>query len=405
MKGLSFLFARRYLFSRKSHSVINIVSIVSAISISVPVMAMIILLSIFNGLEGMIESMYNVFDPDLEVRASRGKIFETDELEHKLKEVEEIAALSFVLEENVLFEYGDRQSLGVMCGVDSSYNKVIGIDTLMVSGEYRPWFGDMFQATLGRGMAYSLGVNVNIAKALNIYSVSRTEFSPLFAIKNYSSDRIFPSGIFVLDAESDSKYVFVPLEFAQNLLSQKDAATSIAISLKSTADQYVTKAKIEKLLKDDFVVLTRMEQNGDFYKIMNYEKWGVYFIILLVLIIASFSLIGSMTMLIIEKKAQMATLNAMGADISFLRSIFLREGLLIYFSGAFAGLILGILFCLAQQRWGFITISAPSILIDVYPIELRGTDILNVCLSFMLLSYLMARLTTLLTIKASDFKR
>lgn len=405
MKGLSLLFARRYLFSAKSHSVINIVSIVSAISISVPVMAMVVLLSIFNGLEGMIANMYDIFDPDIEVTASRGKLFEKGDLGKRLETIDGVENYSFVLDENVLFEYGDRQVVGMMRGVDSLYNRVAAMDEIIIAGDYKPYFGDMYQATVGRGVAYSLGLNINIATPLVVYTVGRGEYSPLFAMQNYRSERIFPGGVFALEAESDGSYVFVPLEFAQGLLSHPDGATSIAVSLVEGVDENRIKSQISRVLGDDFVVQTRMEQNGEFYKIMNYEKWGVYFIILLVLIIASFSLVGSMTMLIIEKRAQMTVLNAMGASVGFIRGIFLREGLLIYLSGAILGLIMGVTFCLAQQKWGFIAISAPSLLIEAYPIELQAGDLVRVCLSFCAMSYIVARFTTLLTIKASNFKK
>ncbi|MFI3266605.1 MAG: FtsX-like permease family protein [Rikenellaceae bacterium] len=404
-KSLSFFFARRYLFSRKSHSVINIISIVSAISISVPVMAMVILLSIFNGLEGMINSMYNIFDPDIEITAAQGKVFDQGSLFDKIQLVDGVENLSFMLEENVLLEYNDRQIVGVMRGVDQDYNKVVGMDTIIVGGEYKPLFGDMPQATVGRGMAYSLGINVNLPKPLMVYTVGRGEFSPLFAMQNYVRDRIFVGGVFALEAEADSKYVFVPIDFAQKLLSHDNKATSISIALESGANENRVKKELMEALGEDFVVETRLEQNSEFYKIMKYEKWGIYFIILLVLVIASFSLVGSLTMLIIEKRTQLSTLYAMGADIGFVRGVFIREGLLVYLSGAILGLIFGVLFCFAQQHWGFIAISAPTLIINSYPVELRVGDLIGVCASFTLLSYLMARMTTLLTIKASDFSK
>lgn len=403
MRGLSLLFARRYLFSHKSHSVINIVSIVSAVSISVPVMAMVILLSIFNGMESMITSMYGIFDPDIVITAARGKIFDQEDLSTKVASVEGIDALSYILEESVLLEYGDRQSVAIMRGVDSGYSDVTGIDTIVVQGKYQSWFGDMAQATLGRGVAYTLGMNASMARPLRIYTVGRAEFSPLFAINNYNSDQISVGGIFALDAESDSRYIFVPIEFARGLMDSDNGASTLAISLAEGASEQSVKQALQAAVGDDFEVRTRYEQNSQFYKIMNYEKWGIYFIILLVLIIASFSLVGSMTMLIIEKRRQMGTLRALGADIAFIRSIFVGEGLLVYLSGAMLGLLLGVLFCLAQQYFGFITISASTLLIDTYPVELRMGDVAGVCISFIAISYIIALVTTRLTIKSNSF--
>lgn len=392
MPRLPFFFARRYLFSKKSHSVINIISGVSAFSVSIPVMAMVILLSVFNGFEGLIKSMYQSFDPDIRITPERGKVFAIDSLpRERLLNIDGIQQVSYLLEDNAVFEYRDRQGFGVMCGVDSFYQEVVPIDSLTTEGEFRLQFGDFPEAFVGQGLAYTLGIRVNMNSPLTLYIPRRGRISPLLPF--YKKQNIFPSGVFALEAEVDSKYMLVPLSFAQELLDYPGEASSVAIRLQRGASSEQVQQRLEQLLGNEYKIASRYQQKESFYRIMVYEKWAIYFVILLVLIIASFSLIGSLVMLIIEKRKDAQTLITLGADVHLLRKIFITEGMLIYLIGATGGLILGVALAFAQQYFGFLTLAGETFLIDAYPVEVRFSDLIGITLTFIIVSYLISTFT------------
>ena len=394
MPRLPLFFARRYLFSKKSHSVINIVSGVSAFSVAIPVMAMVILLSVFNGFEGLIKSMYRSFDPDIRITPVRGKVFPIDSLpRERFLAIDGVRDAAYALEDNAVFEYRDRQAFGTMCGVDSLYRQVVPLDSLRTEGVFQLQFGDFPEAYVGQGMAYALGIRVNLNSPISVYVPRRGRVSPLLPYSFYKKQNIFPSGVFALEAEVEGKYVIVPLHFAQELLDYPGQASSVAIRLEADASPQRVQQQIGQWLGDDYKIQSRYQQKESFYRIMMYEKWGIYFIILLVLVIASFSLIGSLVMLIIEKRKDSQTLVTMGADTKLLRKIFVAEGMLIYLIGAGGGLLLGVALALAQQHFGFLKLSGETFLIDAYPVEVHPSDLAWVIVTFVSVSYLISVLT------------
>ena len=394
MPRLPLFFARRYLFSKKSHSVINIVSGVSAFSVAIPVMAMVILLSVFNGFEGLIKSMYRSFDPDIRITPVRGKVFPIDSLpRERFLAIDGVRDAAYALEDNAVFEYRDRQAFGTMCGVDSLYRQVVPLDSLRTEGVFQLQFGDFPEAYVGQGMAYALGIRVNLNSPISVYVPRRGRVSPLLPYSFYKKQNIFPSGVFALEAEVDGKYVIVPLHFAQELLDYPGQASSVAIRLEADASPQRVQQQIGQWLGDDYKIQSRYQQKESFYRIMMYEKWGIYFIILLVLVIASFSLIGSLVMLILEKRKDSQTLVTMGADTKLLRKIFVAEGMLIYLIGAGGGLLLGVALALAQQHFGFLKLSGETFLIDAYPVEVHPSDLAWVIVTFVSVSYLISVLT------------
>ena len=394
MPRLPLFFARRYLFSKKSHSVINIVSGVSTFSVAIPVMAMVILLSVFNGFEGLIKSMYRSFDPDIRITPVRGKVFPIDSLpRERFLAIDGVRDAAYALEDNAVFEYRDRQAFGTMCGVDSLYRQVVPLDSLRTEGVFQLQFGDFPEAYVGQGMAYALGIRVNLNSPISVYVPRRGRVSPLLPYSFYKKQNIFPSGVFALEAEVDGKYVIVPLHFAQELLDYPGQASSVAIRLEADASPQRVQQQIGQWLGDDYKIQSRYQQKESFYRIMMYEKWGIYFIILLVLVIASFSLIGSLVMLIIEKRKDSQTLVTMGADTKLLRKIFVAEGMLIYLIGAGGGLLLGVALALAQQHFGFLKLSGETFLSDAYPVEVHPSDLAWVIVTFVTVSYLISVLT------------
>ena len=394
MSSLSSFFARRYLFSKKSRSVINIISGVSAFAVAVPVAAMVVLLSVFNGFEKLNIEMSDSFDPDIMITPSKGKVFDIGDTPYeRLKSIEGISEVSYILEENALFEYRNRQFIGIVRGVDSLYKEVVPIDSLITEGEYRLRFGELPEAVVGQGLAYSLGLRMNLSDPVTIFTPRRGRVNPLLPYSFYREERLFPAGVFALEAETDGKYMIVPLDFAQRFLDYEGRASGIVVKLNAGAQPEKTRQLITGELGDGFKVLTRYQQKEDFYRIMMYEKWGIYFIILLVLVVASFSLIGSLAMLIIDKRGDMRTLIRMGADVPLVRRIFVKEGMLIYCLGAGIGLALGIGVALLQQTFGLIRIAAETFLIDAYPVELKLTDILWIIVTFVALGFVVSRLT------------
>ena len=373
---------------------INIVSGVSAFSVAIPVMAMVILLSVFNGFEGLIKSMYRSFDPDIRITPVRGKVFPIDSLpRERFLAIDGVRDAAYALEDNAVFEYRDRQAFGTMCGVDSLYRQVVPLDSLRTEGVFQLQFGDFPEAYVGQGMAYALGIRVNLNSPISVYVPRRGRVSPLLPYSFYKKQNIFPSGVFALEAEVDGKYVIVPLHFAQQLLDYPGQASSVAIRLEADASPQRVQQQIGQWLGDDYKIQSRYQQKESFYRIMMYEKWGIYFIILLVLVIASFSLIGSLVMLIIEKRKDSQTLVTMGADTKLLRKIFVAEGMLIYLIGAGGGLLLGVALALAQQHFGFLKLSGETFLIDAYPVEVHPSDLAWVIVTFVSVSYLISVLT------------
>lgn len=398
MFSLSTLIARRYLFSKKSHSVINTISIVSCIAVGIPVAGMIILLSVFNGFEDIVRQMYNSFDPDLKIEVIEGKFFERSQIDqNKLREIDGVDQMSFVLEDNVLAEYRGRQAVVTLMGVDSLYEQVVPMSELTVKGEYRPMMGFVEQALVGQGVAYNLGVNINLFERLKFYTPTNTSFSSLLPMGGYREGSLAPSGVFALDAQVDGTYVIVPLSFAGRLFDKSERASSLIVKLSEKADPLKAKQAVMSVLGDDFRVLMRSEQKAELYQIMTYEKWGIFFIISLVMVIASFSIIGSLIMLIIDKKRDTNTIIMMGGDLSLVRSVFIKEGMLISLFGSFMGLILGLMFCFLQQWTGLIKIPARTFLIDSYPVIVSVVDVLSVVALFFIINYII----TLLTVRIS----
>lgn len=391
MPRLASLFARRYFASRNSLSVINIIAKVSVFAVGVPVAAMVILLSVFNGFDGLVRSMYNVFDPDLMVVPAEGKTFETAAVEGRMASAEGVAAYSFVLEESVLFEYRGRQAAGRLRGVDDRYGLVVPVQGTISYGEYELRYGDMEQAVVGQGIAYVLGVRTALYDPLHVYAARRGDYSPLLPIDGYSRGSLFPEGIFRLDAETDGTYVFCTLEFAQQLLDYEGRASAVAVRTEGRPE--AVRKELSEALGDEFRVLTRYEQKASMYRILKVEKLGIFIISLFVLVIASFSIVGSLVMLILDKKEDIRILFTMGADVRFVRRIFVSEGMLIGAMGTAGGLCVGLAFAWAQQQLGFIKMGAASFLVDAYPVAVQGTDLVAIAVTALTVTWLINRLT------------
>lgn len=403
MSRIVTLFARRYLSSRNSLSVINIISRVSIFAVGIPVAAMVILLSVFNGFDNLVKGMYTVFDPDLLVVPAQGKTFAVDDVPQQALHAEGVEGFSFVLEESVLLQYRGRQTAARLRGVDAAYDSVVPVRDVVYRGDYELRFGDMEQAVVGQGIAYDLGIRTALFDKLYVYAARRGEYSSLLPVDGYRVEGIFPAGIFSLDAETDRTYVLTTLEFAQRLLDYPDRASAIAVNT-GDARQETVRKRLAAELGDEFKVLTRYEQKASMYRIMKLEKLGIFFISLLVLVIASFSIIGSLVMLILDKRPDIRIMFTMGADVKFVRRIFVGEGMLISAIGTADGLVVGLAFSLVQQYFKLIKIGAPTFVVDAYPVLVKPLDIVAIALAAIAVTWVINELTVRRMIPKSSIR-
>lgn len=386
---LSIYIAKRYLFAKKSRNAINVISAVSVAGVSVGTMALIIVLSVFNGLEELVDSIFNTFDPDLKITASEGKVFNPDStrLIH-LSEINGISAFSLTIEENALLKYGDRQFIATIKGVDDNYSEVSGIDSVMTDGKFSLWSkGGRPEAVVGAGVANYLGLNINFITPLQIYVPRRTGSVNLDPENAFIRRYIFPSGIFQIEQEFDSKYIFIPIDFARELLQYNTEISSIEIKASDPENTGSLQSNVRDLYGKDFTVQNRLEQQEIFYKVMRSERLAIFIILTLILLIASFNIIGSLTMLIIEKERDVEILRSLGADNSLIKKIFIFEGWLISIIGATTGLILGFIICWIQERYGIIRLNSESLLMEAYPVVMKIKDFVIVPATVLLIGF------------------
>ncbi len=388
------LFARRYLFSPKSRSVINLISGLSVVAVAMPVAAMIILLSVFNGFERLVKDSCSAFDPDLTVSPREGQTFPLEALDTAaVARVNKVEALSFVLEQSALLEHGGRQATATVRGADDNYEKVFDLHDVISNGSYTMRVGDLERLVIGQSMAYMLGIRSMADADISVYAVRRSSFSSLLPIDSYTRRTIPTGGIYNLDLETERTYVLSSLRLAQDLFGHPGRASALVVRLAKGADAESVKKSVEKAAGDEFRVRTRYELRASFYRIMTYEKWGIFFISLLVLVIASFSVVGALAMLIVEKRRDIATLRALGAGTPLVRNIFRSEGLLICALGAALGIVIGTAATLAQQYFGLIEIPADTFLTKSYPVEFRITDLAVVVASFAAVASILTDIT------------
>lgn len=391
---LSHFIARRYLFSPKSHSVINIISGLSTFAISMPIAAMIILLSVFNGFDSLIKGMATTFDADLTISSSQGQTFEIDSLDKFLiGNIDGVDSFSYILEQGALLEREALQTTVTIRGVDDNYLKVLPIDSAVVRGKYEVRLGEIDKLVLGQANGYTLGVRSLVADPVNIYALRRNSFSSLLPFNNFNRKQVGVSAFFALDLESERNYALTSLRLSQSLFNYEGRASSLIVKLSEGSNLGRVQSQLKQLLGDLYSVKSQYELNSTLYNIMIYEKWGIFFISLLVLVIASFSIVGALSMLIIEKRADIKTLRAVGGSVKFIRSIFNYQGLLISFFGALIGSFLGLSITLIQQYFGVVELPSQTFIASSYPVEFRFMDMMVILLSFGVITSVITRLT------------
>lgn len=375
-----FFVAKKYFFSKKSANVINIISLISLIGVAFGTMAFIIVLSVFNGIEGLVSSLFSSFDPDLKIELNEGKSFVSDSvIFDEVKNLKDVAFMSFVIEENALIEYDGKQMIATIKAVDENYREVTGVDSMIYDGSFILTENPRNYAVVGYGIASKLGVGVNLIYPLKIWAPARKKGINLTSQNAFNSDIISVSGIFAVQQEYDEKYVIVPIEFARELMDYGHRATSVEIKLHSNSKIKSVQKNIQEIVGEGFTVKNRFEQKQLVYKIMKSERWAVVAILCFILLVSSFNIVGTMIMLIIDKKRDISTLNSVGANLDSIRKIFLFEGWMISFVGALIGLVFGLAISLAQQFWGFLKFpSSGTFVSNAYPVEVHLLDTLFV---------------------------
>ena len=386
-------FALKYLTSRKSHSVINIIATVSLLAVVVPVAAMVILLSVFNGFESLVHDLYKVVDADIEI-TTQGGISTTDELlRHKIVESEGVEAVSAVVERQALLVYRDNRVAVRLRGVDKEYKRVVPIESYISLGNAEVELGELDRLVLGEGVTYELGMYAMAAGDVEVYSLGGGQMR---------SEKLDVCGTLVIDQQHASSFALTSLRAASRLFGAEDRADMLLVKVKDGVSHSRVAEQLQEVLGKEFSVTQREDKNAGFYAIMRYEKWAVFFVSLLVLIIASLSIIGTVIMLVIEKQDERQTLLSMGADNAFIRGVFVREGLLISGLGGAIGLVIGVAITLAQQHFGFVKMPNGNFLIENYPVELQTMDLVVIFVVFVAVALVVSLVATSTMIKREE---
>lgn len=382
--NLSLYIAKRYLFSKKSHQVINIISGVAIAGIALATAAMVCTLSVFNGFQGVVADQFTAFDPDIKVTAAQGKSFFTDSPEIEIAaNAEGIAVVSFSVEDKALVEYGGKQVMVTLKGVDDNFSQLTDIERVLHgNGEFVLQDSLNSYAVLGGKIINELNCGIFFTTPLEVYAPNRGgKINLTMPARNFKKGVLLSSGLafIVNQPEYDGGYILTSNEFTRKMFRRKpNEATSMEIKVAPGTEIQDTKERLEAILGSDYTIKDRYEQQDDIYKVMQIEKLISYIFLTFILLVACFNIVGSLSMLIIEKRDNMNTLRSMGADNKTIANIFIYEGIIISAAGALAGIVIGLALCLAQQEFGFISMgSTESFVVNSYPVEVHMDDILT----------------------------
>lgn len=387
--------AWRYIFSKKSHNAINIVSGVSAAAVGVVTAAMVCVLSVMNGFGSLIETMFSQFDPQLRITATTGKSFSIeDEAIQSVIALPCVELVSQTVEETALIRYKDHQLPAHLMGIDDNFQQLTQIDSIITDGTFSVYDGAFERAVLGQGLANQVGINAHFVGGIHVYSPKRTERVNLMRPdENFNEATVFISSTFAVNqVKYDDTYMLISLPLARYLFDY-DSVTVTALNLQLSPDVTTrqTKKQIQHILGDNFQVLDRYEQQADFFRILKIEKLLTILLMAFILLIACFNIISSLSMLMIDKKEDIRILNNLGADLPTIRKIFLYEGWLISSLGAVIGLIVGLILSLIQEHFGLIKLgNGTQYVISAYPVQVQGLDILIVAIVVLLLGFVAA---------------
>lgn len=389
-----FYIARRYLFSKKSHNAINVISAISVCGVALATLALVCTLSVFNGFQDLVTTFFTAFDPQLKITAVRGKVFDgQDKRVLQLKKMPDVEVYSESLEDNVMVQYQGRQAMAVVKGVEDNFDQLTPIDSILFGrGDLLLHDEVVDYAIPGIQLLSTLGSGIRFLDPLEIYAPRRgAKVNMANPSTAFVTGNLFSSGlVFAVNQEKyDASYILTSIDFARRLFQYTTEVSAINLKLKAGADTDAVKKHIQDLLGDDFLVQDRYEQQADTYRIMEIEKLISYLFLTFILMIACFNVIGSLSMLIIDKRDDVVTLRNLGASDRQIVRIFLFEGRMISFFGAFAGVVLGLLHCWLQQEYGLIALgSSGSFVVDAYPVSVHASDVLLIFITVLLIGFL-----------------
>ncbi len=391
--NLPLYIARRYFFSTQKKQFINLISMISLMVVMVGTMSLIIALSVFNGLEEVIKGLHHTFNADLQITAAKGKSFEVNPgFLHDISSTKGVEIVSEIIEDNALLRYREGQMVVTLKGVSDNFKAQSRLESALIMGDFKLKEGKQAFAILGRGVQLILSIGVNNQfDDLQLWYPKRTDkvnLSNLNPDKSFNRKSIYPAGVFSLEKSYDEKYVFVPLDFMQELLEYGNKRTSLELKIKKGFSIDKVQYTLKEMLGNKFTIKNSDEQQASLLRAIKIEKFFVYLTLSFILAVASFNIFFSLMMLVIDKKKDIGVLMAMGASTQTIRQIFWLEGVLIAFTGAFLGLILGTSIILLQQHYGFVTMGTQSTLISSYPVKLVMSDFLFTGLTIILITLL-----------------
>jgi lipoprotein-releasing system permease protein len=374
---LYILFAWRYFKAKKSTNAINIIAWISVVAITIGTTALVLVLSVFNGFEGLVKSLYSSFYTDLKISPASGKVITvTPEQLNRLKDYAGIKNFSLVVEEKALVRNGDYQSVIQLKGVDENYRYVTGVANHIVGGEYDLGSADAPLLILGSGIEGALGILAGRGfYTLSMHLPRKTASGTFNEMEGITSDTTRSSAAFQIQQDFDNKYGITNLPFLKRALQMgPNQYSGVEISLHDPGESSAAKRAVKEIFGKEYVVQNRYEQNRSLYSIMNVERWVIYGVLCLILVIAAFNMIGALTMLVLEKQKDISVLHALGGSRTFIRRIFLTEGMLLATIGGLAGMFLALLIAWLQIRFHLIPLQGGTFLIDYYPVKLKWTD-------------------------------
>lgn len=389
-----FYIARRYLFSKKSHNAINVISTISVCGVALATLALVCTLSVFNGFQDLVETFFTAFDPQLKITTVRGKVFDgQDKRVLQLKKLPEVAVYSESLEDNVMVQYQGRQAMAVIKGVEDNFDQLTPIDSILFGrGDLLLHDEVVDYAIPGIQLLSTLGSGIRFLDPLEIYAPRRgAKVNMANPSTGFVTGNLFSSGlVFAVNQEKyDASYILTSMDFARKLFQYTTEVSAVNLKLKDGVDTDAAKKHIQQLLGDDFRVQDRYEQQADTFRIMEIEKLISYLFLTFILMIACFNVIGSLSMLIIDKRDDVVTLRNLGASDKQIVRIFLFEGRMISLFGALAGVLLGLLLCWLQQEYGLISLGdSGSFVVDVYPVSVHASDVIIVFVTVLLVGFL-----------------
>ena len=387
--NLSLKIARRYLFAKKSTNAINIISGISVLGLALGAAALVLVLSVFNGFEKLITGMMSNFNPDVKIVATKGKTFMSDSLKIKqLRQIKGVELLSETLEETAFFEYEKTQAIGTLKGVDDNFSKINRIDSTVREGRYLLLDTQNDYAVLGGGIRNQLGVyERNMLTPLTIYMPKRGEVGILE--QPFKKEFVYPAGAFVIQSEVDNQYVLTNLQFVRDILNAENEVSAYEIKLKPNANASSALSEIRSIMGNDFTVKDHYQQDEAFLKLMNIEKWMSYAILSLTILLVAFNMVGSLWMMVLEKKQDISILKSMGAQDKLIRNIFLNEGFLLCGMGLISGFVVAIiLYLLHVYTEGGLVPLPPGFASDRYPVALKTVDFVVVATTVIVIGLL-----------------